>query len=370
MMINLKIPEERANLFVDLEKFQAECFSQLDDSNLAFKKLLTIWDSTSEILWTLGFWQDYLRCGEIVLTCASKLMKQEIKGRILNELGWVQMEREEFEVAGHYFSQSLEIFQRVDDRASQGQSLRYMGVLKFRQRYFGCALRLYQDALIITQDGLSMDPKNQRLLKQKAEIHNLLGNLYLKLFNLTTCRRELLMSLCGFRELQRLYGSPTISSSDYSYRYIHSSYRYFYPIPLLNLGRVSMLLGQHQKAQHYFDRCYQISEQIGRLDTLAGVLVRMAELAKVQGKLEQANELAEQAELVAGKEAPPTRNRAVAFRQGKGDRLQQLKVILNRLKMSFRLVLDLLINAPLVLVQSIGYYSLFLGMKLKARMIG
>jgi predicted dinucleotide-utilizing enzyme len=63
-------------------------------------------------------------------------------------------------------------------------------VLHFRQRYFGSTLKLYEQALKVAQDRLRADPRNQRLLHQEAEIHNLLGNLYFKLWNLGACRRE------------------------------------------------------------------------------------------------------------------------------------------------------------------------------------
>jgi tetratricopeptide (TPR) repeat protein len=360
MNVDLKIPEERANLFVDLGKFQARCLSESADRERYFDRLLKIWDDTGEQLWAWGYWQDYLRCGEIALNCATRLGKRDVEGRILNELGWAQMEQENFGVARDCFVRSLGLFEQLDDRPSQGQSLRYMGVLCFRQRYFGSTLKLYGQALKVAQDGLRADPLNQRLLHQEAEIHNLLGNLYFKLWNLGACRREFVASFRGFWRLQRSYVSPT-----------PSSYQYFLPVPLLNLGRTAMLAGQYGKAGHYFDRCYRLCERIERQDLRAGVLFRMAELARLQGEGDRAAELAQQAEAIAGTEAPPTRNRAVVFRaQMRGDQWQRYKVLRYRGKMMLTLVGDLLVHAPLVLVQSIGYYSLFLGMKLKARIIG
>jgi tetratricopeptide (TPR) repeat protein len=359
MNIDLKIPDERANLFVDLGKFQARCLLESADRDRYFDWLLKIWDDTSEQLWAWGYWQDYLRCGEIALNCAMQLGKQDIEGRILNEMGWAQMEQENFAVAQDCFARSLVLFEQLGDRPSQGQSLRYMGVLHFRQRYFGSTLKLYGQALKVAQDGLKADPLNQRLLHQEAEIHNLLGNLYFKLWNLGACRREFVASFRGFWRLQRSsYVSPT-----------PSSYRYFLPVPLLNLGRTAMLAGQYGKAGHYFDRCYRLCERIDRKDLQAGVLFRMAELAKLQDEGDRAVELAQEAEAIAGTEAPATRNRAAVFRaQVGGDQWQKYKVLRYRAKMMLTLIGDLLVHAPLVLVQSIGHYSLFLGMKLKAKM--
>jgi hypothetical protein len=119
------------------------------------------------------------------------------------------------------------------------------------------------------------------------------------------------------------------------------------------------------------DRFYRLCERIERQDLRAGVLFRMAELARLQGEGNRAAKLVQQAAAIAGTEAPPTRNRAVVFRaQMGGDRWQRYKVLRYRGEMMLTLVRDLLVHAPLVLVQSIGYYSLFLGMKLKAKIIG
>jgi tetratricopeptide (TPR) repeat protein len=261
------------------------------------------------------------------------------------------MEQENFWVARDCFARSLVLFEALGDRPSQGQSLRYMGVLRFRQRYFGSTLRLYRQALRVAQEGLRADPRDQRLLHQEAEIHNLLGNLYFKLWNLRACRREFVASFRGFWRLQRSYVSPT-----------PSSYLYFLPVPLLNLGRTAMLSGAYGKAGYYFDRCKRLCKQIERNDLLAGVLFRMAELARVTGDEAEAERLAREAEQISGAEAPATRNRAVVFRaQMGGDRWQRYKVLRYRGRMAVRLIWDLLVYEPWVLVGAIGYYGLFLG---------
>lgn len=365
MNIDLKSQEDRHNLFCDLVAFQARCLSHSLESDRRFDQLLKIWDLTSEILWVQGYWKDYLKCGQIALDCATQLKKRDIEGRILNELGWAQMEQEKFDIAQRCFSDSLQVFEEIGDRVSQGQSLRYMGVLHFRRHHFGLALKCYREALKMAQDGLKLDPLNQRLLHQESEIHNLLGNFYFRLWNIKTSRGELVAGLRGFRILDRLYVAPTPSSNSTQNSY---TYLYFQSAPLLNLGRVAMLSGRYRKAQHYFDRCYRLCERIDRPDMKAGVLFRMAELAKLQGKKKEAEELAKETEKIAAMEMPPLRNRARNFRsQMRGDRREQLKALRHKIRMFVTLSIDLLVNAPLVLLQSIGYYALFLGAKLAAK---
>jgi len=372
MNIDLKIEDERKNLHEKLSRFKNESLSNSATRDLRFDQLLKIWDLTSEILWAQGYWVDYLKCGTIALDSAILLKKRDIEGRILNELGWAQMEQEEFDIAQRCFSDSLQVFEEIGNRISKGQSLRYLGVLHFRRRYFGLALKCYQNALTIVQEELEMvqdelklkpldrrlNELNQRVLHQQAELHNVLGNFYLKLWNVNNSRQEFIAGLQGFRNLQKLYISPT-----------PSSYLYFQPAPLLNLGRVAMLSGRYRKAQHYFDRCDHLCERIDRPDTKAGVLLRMAELAKLQGKKKEAEKLAQEAEKIVVLEVLPLRNRARNFRdQMQGDRREQLKALRHKIKMAVTLTIDLLVNAPLVLLQSIGYYALFLGSKLVAKM--
>ena len=366
MNIDLKIEEDRNNLLSDFLDFQKKCLSNSPNSHSDFDKLLKIWDLTSEILWAQGYWQYYLTYGNITLDCATELKKRDIEGRILNEFGWAQMEQEKFDDAQRYFSQSLEVFQSIGDRVGQGQSLRYMGVLHFRRHHFGLALKSYREALKMAQDGLKLDPLNQRLLHQESELHNLLGNFYFKLWNLKTSRRELVAGLRGYRILYKLYVAPTPSSNSTQNSY---TYLYFQPAPLLNLGRVAMLSGRYRKAQHYFDRCDRLCERIDRPDTKAGVLLRMAELAKLQGKKKEAEELAEEAKKIAVTHMRPLQQRAQNFKdQMQGVRTQRFKVLRDKIMKVMTLILDLLINAPLVLLQSIGYYVFFIGDQLVAKM--
>jgi hypothetical protein len=97
----------------------------------------------------------------------------------------------------------------------------------------------------------------------------------------------------------------------------------------------------------------------------------MAELARVRGDEVEAERLAREAEQISGTEAPATRNRAAVFRaQMGGDRWLRYKVLRYRGRMVVRLIWNLLVCEPWVLVGAIGHYSLFLGMKLKAKIIG
>jgi tetratricopeptide (TPR) repeat protein len=348
MPANYKESADRANLLPCLKELQSFLIENPSDSDRIFDLIFDTWERSSEELWAWGYWQDYIQCGEIVLQCAAQLKKRLIEGRTLNEIGWVQMERGKFEIAQNHFSESLQIFEEIGDRLSEGQSLRYLGVLYFRRRYFGLALKYYKKALEKTLEVQSSNLTNvekQRLLHQQAEIHNLLGSLYFKLWNINSSRREFIDGLKGFQKLQKEYESPA-----------PSSYLYFQPTFLLNLGRVAMWKGQYRKAQRYFDRCYQSSVEIDRPDLQAGVLLRMAELARVQGQIERAEQFAKRAGEISEKEAPLLRNQSMDLRsQMRGERPHRVRALLQKAKVAITIVTDLAINAPFMLIQSIYY---------------
>lgn len=116
---------------------------------------------------------------------------------------------------------------------------------------------------------------------------------------------------------------------------------------------------QYRKAQSYFDRCYQLSVEIDRPDLQAGVLLRMAELARVQGEMERAEQLAQQAGEISEKEAPLLRNQSMdLLSQMRGERPQRVRALFQKAKVAMTIVTDLAINAPLMLVQSIYYLSI------------
>jgi tetratricopeptide (TPR) repeat protein len=348
MPANYKDAADRANLLPCLKSFQNSLIENPSDSDRIFELIFKIWCRSSEELWAWGYWQDYIQCGEVVLQCAKSLNKRDIEGRTLNEIGWVKMEQGKFEMAQIRFSQSLQIFQEIGDLLSEGQSLRYLGVLYFRRRYFGSALKYYKKALTKTLEVQNSDLtglEKQRLLHQQAEIHNLLGNLYFKLWNMNASRREFIAGLKEFQKLQKKYKSPT-----------PNSYLYFQPTFLLNLGRVATWKGQYRKARSYFARCYQSSVEIDRPDLQAGVLLRMAELELIQGQIERAEQLAKQAGEISEREFPLLRNHAMNLRsQMRGDPPQRVKILIQKANVFITLTIDLAINAPLILIQSIYY---------------
>lgn len=338
--IDFDILEDRVNFVGDIQDLANLCLLGNEQSVRAFQFLHKAWDeSSSAQLWYQGYWKDYFNCGNIVLKCARKLGDIAVQGKLLNELGYAYIEQEKFEQSRQYLDESLEKFQEINDVVSQCQSLQYLGTLFLRQKFLGSALKCYRQALntvVIEQTKL---PENQRLAHQEAELHNLLGNLYLNLWNFRTSEQELQMSLSQYRELDA---------------------KYFQAAPLLNLGRLYFRQGNHEKARKYYEECRQLCDESNRTDMKGGVLLRLAELARSEGNEEEADQKAKECEEASKKEVPSLRNRAAYFRkQVKEKQRSSLKLALSRFSQLSWSAFDLLKASPMTAIQALGNYTSF-----------
>jgi tetratricopeptide (TPR) repeat protein len=296
---DLTILEERANFLSLLRECEKYCLFQNGESNRAFKLLFQIWDKVSEPLFELGYWNDFFQCGKIALKSAQAVNDVAAQSQLLNELGWVCMEWEDFDTAQKYFNESLQKYRLLKDDRGQCKMLRYLGVLSFKQRHFRLALGYYHQALeIVTAQPVAVFTDHKWAF-QKPELHNLFGETYLELQDLFTSYRELHLSLEKYHALAKQ----------------HQQYRYYLTDPLLNLGRWHFLQGDYEQARQYYQNCLQLSKDINRPDTEAWALLRLAEVAEAEGKEEEALKLASAAESVAGTEIRAVRDRSARFKE-------------------------------------------------------
>jgi tetratricopeptide (TPR) repeat protein len=294
--VDLEIIQERVNILSLLRQFEIKCSRQNSESDRAFNWAYQLWEKSSEQLWFLGYWNDYFNCGNIVLKSAQAVGNAEIKAQLLSELGWVCMEWEDFAKAEKYFLESLQTYESIADRKKQCRLLRYLGVLSHRQRKIDSALKYYRLALDIVTANCLGELANETWAFNEAELPNVLGEVYLDLQDFPASYRELNLSLEKYSSLI-------------------NRYRYYQADPLLNLGRWHFLQGDFEKAEEYYQECLHLCQEINRPDTKASVLLNLAELAEVEGKLEKAIELAAEAEQVAGIEVTSVRDRAARFRE-------------------------------------------------------
>ncbi len=94
-----------------------------------------------------------------------------------------------------------------------------------------------------------------------------------------------------------------------------NQYRYYLASPLLNLGRWHFLKGNYKDARNKYQECLEFCREIKRTDTMAGVLLRLAELAEAEGNFREAIDWATEAENIAGTEIRKERDRAAILKE-------------------------------------------------------
>ncbi|MEG4407710.1 tetratricopeptide repeat protein [Microcoleus sp. MON2_D5] len=295
---DLSIIEERKNLFSFLQLCQEKCLSQSPESIGAFKLLMKVWKEASDQFWYLGYWNDFYRCGNIALIAAKTLNDLAAQGQVFCELGWVCMEWKDYVTAQKYFDLALQNFQAIGNDLGQCSSLRYLGVLSYRQKNLDSAIKFYYKALKIVGDERYKAPESLQYewAIHEASLHNLLGCYYLKV-------GLIFESYHQFNESIKKFGNLGEMS------------RYYQAVPLLNLGRWHFKQGDYEKARQYYQECYQFSKDVNRPDMVASVFLEMAKLEEVEGNKEEAIKLAGEAEHIAGTEITSVREQAAIFKE-------------------------------------------------------
>lgn len=295
---NLHIIEERENIFSNLRDCSKFCLPDTLESNRAFNLLYQLWEKASDDLWKFCYWQDYYRCGKIVLSSANTINNTVVEAQLLSELGWLYLEWQDFTEAEEYFHRALQNYQLLKERIQELRLLRYLGVLFHRQDNLSSALNYYQKSLqiVVDENAKNQGEESKIWLKSEAELRNVLGSCYLKLENFDTSYQELSLSLAKYRSLG-------------------DGERYFQAAPLLNLGNWHFAKQNYHQAQQYYQECLQLSREISRPDTEAGTLLRLAELAEAQENNQQALQFAIEAEKVAGTEVISVREKAARFKE-------------------------------------------------------
>ena len=303
MAIDLTSQEERANLFSNLSVFAEMCLSQNHESEHSFNLLFKVWEKVSGKLWFECYWNDYFRCGNIVLKAARDVNNVEVQAQLLSELGWAYMEGEHFVQAQQCFQESLQKYQLLKEFLNECKLLRYLGNLANRQKQYEIALEHYNHAGEILKAKRSQIPIDDLLALSEAELPNVIGCVYLELRDFSASYQQFHLSLKTYQILLENYPNMRIRS------------RYYQAAPLMNLGKWHFLQGDYEQARRYYQDCLLLSREISRNDTMATVLLSLAELAEVEGNKEEAIKLASESELVAGTEITSVREQAAIFKE-------------------------------------------------------
>ncbi|MEG4984245.1 tetratricopeptide repeat protein [Microcoleus sp. BR0-C5] len=303
MKIDLTLQEERANLFSALSRWAEICLSQNDETDDSFILLLKVWEKVSGKLWFECYWNDYFHCGKIVLKAARYVNDVKVQAQLLGELGYACMEGENFVQAQQCFQESLQKYQLLKEFSKECKLLRYLGNLANRQKQYELALEHYQQAWDILKTKRSQIPIDDQLALHEAELPNVIGCVYLELRDFSASYQQFNLSLKNYQVLLEDYPQKRIR------------YRYYQTELIMNLGKCHFLQGDYEQARRCYEDCLLVSREISRNDTMATVLLSLAELAEVEGNKEEAIKLASESERVAGTEITSVRERAAIFKE-------------------------------------------------------
>jgi len=248
-----------------------------------YTEILELWDLISGELWQSGFLNPnkpgYIQYAQIALQAAQGLGNFAAECEIRNGLGWAYMERGDFSKAEAWFKSVLDCDRRTGNIGGECRTIRDLGTLAVRRNRFGTALKLYRTALRIVQAQKPDAPTEEAeaWAIREAEIYNLLGNLFLHL-----------------REYKQSWNA--LSHSLQKYEDLGDKYRYYLAAPLLNMGHWHFRQGHYVEARGYYQKCLQVSTELGRKDMIAGAKFWLAHVEEVEGNLTIATRLIEEAE--------------------------------------------------------------------------
>lgn len=313
MNVDITLSEDRANIFSDLRAIANHCLSTDNNKRKFFNLLYEIWEIVSLDLWTCCYFNDYYRCGSIVLKVAKDLEDIEIQAQLMGELGYACLERGDFVTAQAYFQESLQIYQLLQNFSQEFKLLRYLGNLAIQQGQSEVALDYYHQARKVLETNRNHILFDAKLAYQEAELQNVMGCVYLDLQKFPESYAQLHLSLENHQKLIANY--PQADT-------YYTNYRYYLADTLLNLGRWHFLSGDYPQARSYYQDslslCQEINHlypKVNRTDTISKVLLTLAELAEAEGNLEGAIELATEAAQVAGTEISTLRDRAAIYKE-------------------------------------------------------
>ncbi len=302
LSIDIHVLEERKNLFNLLRSLEEKCLLENEDRERAFSVFMKVWNALTDPLFEYGYWHDFNDFSNVVIRVAQKLNKVPEEAQSLNEIGWVNMEWGNFEIAENNFLQALQRYESLKDTQKQCRTLRYLGVLYSQKEKMEMALNYYGNALRIAieeRTKISREDRDRWNLWtcSEAELHNLLGIYYLNENEFASSCRELTLSI------------ELLGSIDDPY------YDYYLTDPLINSGQWYFVQQDYENAKKYYQESIDLSTKINRTDTIARGLLALAKVAEGEGDKLQAIELATKAERTAGIEIPLTREEAACFKE-------------------------------------------------------
>jgi tetratricopeptide (TPR) repeat protein len=262
--------EEKPGDFASLETERdnligaMELSFQLED----WQMVIRFWNFISTFLWVKGYWDEYVACDELTLEAAKKHENQEIIATVLSELGWVSIDRGDYEKAVQMVNQAHAIFTELGNHYWRVTTMIYMGIANYRAGFLEEAESFYKRAMEIAEQ--------EQLEERIGTLKNYLGSLYRKQGDLVKARQV-------YQESLAIHGRANNNNR------LMATFR--------NLGALEFTEGNFAKSREYYNNGLNIAMKSEKKDMIAGLSYKLAELEEKEGNLESALNLASLAEL-------------------------------------------------------------------------
>lgn len=133
-------------------------YEQLDRGTMRFGFQLA--DNLAELSRVHGTMGDHRRALSLLnraLTIAKRLPQRDMLANVLNSIGILYLEQEDYDKAGEYLQQSLQTYQAIGNKAEAARALLNLGVTSQRRGDLDRALALFQQSLAAAMEAGNKD---------------------------------------------------------------------------------------------------------------------------------------------------------------------------------------------------------------------
>jgi len=264
----------------------------------AWSEVLVYWWLLSDYLWLDGHWKTFEEQDALALEAARVLgssgqaTARWVEATILAEIGWLKMERNEFELAEADWIAARELFQRQGDIVGVARIHRYGATRAYRRRDLEEAERQCSLALDVLLPAAAPDfplrhfrialeglvgmslPDNapSRITGRPQEAVHIARSLI----------RQLRASI--YREQGKTAeAEEELESAQHGLLGAGTDGQYWLPTVLMARARQYLGQGDLERAKEFYQRAVTSSREVPRADMEAGAHVRLAEVFQLIG---------------------------------------------------------------------------------------